>query len=418
LGSIYATNSTALVPSANLIAPAGQHGVLAEYFNNANLQGYPALMRVEPRGYFVYEMHNAAVMKVLPQPTFSVRWTTTLRATRAGDYEVGLARQECDSCLGSNSWKLSIDGKEVINETRKAAGGYQTFRTKLHMEAGQPYALRVEYSQQQNGAGVELVWTPPADALVAEAVETVEQADVAVVCMGLNSRLEGEESPIQIAGFAHGDRTNIDVPEPQEKLLRAVLDTGKPTVVVLLNGSALAVNLAAEKAQAILESWYGGQDGGTAIAQTLAGLNNPGGRLPVTFYASTSQLPDFSDYSMKGRTYRYFTGKPLYPFGYGLSYSEFQYSGLKIERGDRKSVGVSVSVKNVSRTPGDEVVQLYTRNPGIPNAELKAFQRVHLAAGESRVVRFRVDRAELRGDSISVGGGQPDGGSLSATLPK
>jgi beta-glucosidase len=418
LGSIYAANSTALVSSANLTAPAGQHGVLAEYFNNTTLQGYPVLMRVEPRGYFVYEMHNPAVMRALPQSTFSVRWSTTLHAGKTGDYEVGLARQECDSCLGSNSWKLSIDGKLVIHETRRAAGGYQTFRTKLHMEAGQPYALRVEYAQQQNGAGVELVWTPPADALVAEAVEAVKQADVAVVCMGLNSRLEGEESPIEIAGFAHGDRTNIDVPEPQEKLLRAVLDTGKPTVVVLLNGSALAVNLAAEKAAAILESWYRGQDGGTAIAQTLAGLNNPGGRLPVTFYQSTEQLPDFSDYAMKGRTYRYFTGKALFPFGYGLSYSEFQYSGLKVEGGDGKSIGVSVAVKNVSQTPGDEVVQLYARNPAIPNAELKAFQRVHVAAGESRVVRFRVERAELRGDAISVGGGQPDGASLSATLPK
>jgi beta-glucosidase len=235
--------------------------------------------------------------------------------------------------------------------------------------------------------------------------------------MGLNSRLEGEESPIEIPGFAHGDRTNIDVPEPQAKLLKAVLDAGKPTVVVLVNGSALAVNLAAEKAQAIVESWYGGQDGGAAIAKTLAGENNPAGRLPVTFYASTEQLPDFSDYSMKGRTYRYFTGKPLYPFGYGLSYSEFKYSNLKVGRGGG-GVSVSANVTNTSKRGGEEVVQVYADNPAVPNPELKAFQRVRIGPGETKLVQFNIKQDELHGNSISVGGGQPDSSSLKASLPK
>jgi beta-glucosidase len=417
LGSVYATNSTALVPAVNLIAPAGQRGVLAQYFNNTNFAGIPALTRVEERGYFVYEMRNAAVMRAVPQPTFSVRWDTNLRPMLSGDYELGLARQECDSCIGSDTFKLTVDGKEAINKTERAAGGYQTFRMKVHLEAGQKYALRVEYSQQQGGSGVELVWTPPAEALLQEAVEAVKSSDVAIVCMGLNSRLEGEESPIEIPGFAHGDRTNIDVPEPQAKLLKAVLDTGKPTVVVLVNGSALAVNLAAERAQAIVESWYGGQDGGAAIARTLAGENNPAGRLPVTFYASTEQLPDFSDYSMKGRTYRYFTGKPLYPFGYGLSYSEFKYSDLEVGRSGG-GVTVSAKVTNTSKRAGEEVVQVYADDAAVPNAELKAFQRVRIGPGETKLVQFNIKQEELHGNSISVGGGQPNSGSLKASLPK
>ena len=412
LGSVYATNSTALVPAVNLIAPAGQRGVLAQYFNNTNFEGIPALTRVEERGYFVYEMHNAALMRAVPQPTFSVRWDTNLIVTQSGDYELGLARQECDSCIGSDTFKLTVDGKELINKKQRAAGGYQTFRTKLHLDAGQKHALRVEYSQQQAGSGVELVWTPPADALLREAVEAVKNSDVAVVCMGLNSRLEGEESPMEIPGFAHGDRTNIDVPEPQAKLLKALLDTGKPTVVVLVNGSALAVNLAAERAQAIVESWYGGQDGGAAIARTLSGENNPAGRLPVTFYASTDQLPDFSDYSMKGRTYRYFTGKPLYQFGYGL-----RYSNLKVAKGGAQ-VMVSASVTNTSKRAGEEVVQVYADNPAVPNPELEAFQRLRIGPGETRLVQFSLDQAELHGISISMGGGQPDSGSLKASLPK
>jgi beta-glucosidase len=220
--------------------------------------------------------------------------------------------------------------------------------------------------------------------------------------MGLNSRLEGEESPIQIPGFAHGDRTNIEVPEQQQKLLQAVLDTGKPVIVVLLNGSALAVRQAKERAQAILETWYGGQEGGLAIARTIMGQNNPGGRLPVTFYESADELPDFSDYSMKGRTYRYFSGPTLYPFGYGLSYSEFRYSDLKIEK-QNGYVSVSATLKNVSGVAGDEVAQLYISNPATLNPELKGFTRVRLEPGKSQLLTFTVSNDELHGDSVIVG---------------
>ena len=158
---------------------------------------------------------------------------------------------------------------------------------------------------------------------------SVKKSDVAVVFVGLNPNLEGEEMPIHQAGFLGGDRTEIGLPETQENLLKAAIATGKPVIVVLTSGSAIAANYAAEHAAALLELWYGGEECGTAIAETLAGVNNPSGRLPVTFYKGVDQLPKFDDYSMDGRTYRYFKGEPLYGFGSGLSYSTFRYSAPK-----------------------------------------------------------------------------------------
>jgi beta-glucosidase len=417
LGSLYAGASAALIPSSNLRAPGGQFGVLAEYFNNDKLEGLPVLTRPEPQGYFIYETRRTAVINRLPKPTFSVRWTTSLHVDQTGDYDLGLARQECDSCIGSNTWRLYLDGKELVNQTKRAANGYLVMRAKAHLEAGVSYAIKAEYLQTESGAGVELVWAPPDDVSLQQAVNTVKESDIAVVCMGLNSRLEGEESPIQIPGFAHGDRTDINVPEQQQKLLKAVLDVGKPVIVVLLNGSALAVGEAKDRAAAILETWYGGQEGGLAIAETIVGHNNPGGRLPVTFYESADQLPDFSDYSMKGRTYRYFSGKTLYPFGYGLSYSEFKYSDLKVQN-LAEGVLVSATVTNVSKLAGDEVAQVYINNPSTVNPELKAFKRVHLNAGQSQTLTFPIAKTEIHGNSVSVGGGQPDDKCLKGTLPK
>ncbi len=224
---------------------------------------------------------------------------------------------------------------------------------------------------------------PSAENLLHEAVDLVQRTDLAIVCIGLNSKLEGEEMPIDIPGFSHGDRTDIRLPEPQEKLLDAVLDTGKPVIVVLINGSALAVQAAKNRAAAILEAWYPGQEGGTAIARTLSGKNNPGGRLPVTFYKSVDQLPAFTDYSMKERTYRYFTGTSLYSFGYGLSYSTFSYSATSVN-----GRTASAHVTNTSNREGDEVVQLYIKADYAPNPVLKGFERIHLRPGEARDVSF------------------------------
>ena len=262
-----------------------------------------------------------------------------------------------------------------------------------------------EYEQNGGAAGLHFVWVPPADALLREAADTIRNSDLAVVCVGLNSSLEGEESKVNIPGFEGGDRTSIALPAPQEKLLELAFTSGKPIVVVLLNGSALGVASAKSHAQAIIDAWYPGQDGGTAIGAALTGELNPSGRLPVTFYESVDQLPPFTDYSMRGRTYRYFTGKPLYPFGFGLSYSDFEYSSMEVGPAD-----VKVHVINRSGRDGDEVVQLYTTpvdsSPGMLR-KLVAFQRVHLKAGETRSLNFPVASGWSGVAKVSVGGGQP-----------
>ncbi len=260
-----------------------------------------------------------------------------------------------------------------------------------------------------------------------EAIEAAKNADVVVAVVGITSRLEGEEMKVDVPGFKGGDRTSIALPEPEEKLLQALAATGKPLVVVLANGSALGVNWAQEHANAILDAWYPGEEGGDAVAQTLSGRNNPGGRLPVTFYKDVSQLPNFEDYSMKGRTYRYFEGAPLYPFGYGLSYTAFTYSGLSIPATTvtaGEPVTAEVTVTNSGKLAGDEVAQLYLsfpKVPGAPHIALRGFHRIHLEPGASQVVRFELKPRDLsmvteagepiiaEGEyKVSVGGGQPN----------
>ena len=218
---------------------------------------------------------------------------------------------------------------------------------------------------------------------------------------GITSELEGEEMPVSEEGFKGGDRTSIDLPKPEEELLEAVTATGKPVVLVLANGSALAVNWAREHVNAILESWYAGEEGGAAIAETLSGKNNPAGRLPVTFYTGVEQLPPFEDYAMKGRTYRYFEGKPLYPFGYGLSYTTFSYSGLTLPKSAIKAgdpLTAEVTVNNTGKREGDEVAQLYLSFPNVAGAPLRAlrgFKRVHLKAWRIADSAFQLNERDL-----------------------
>jgi beta-glucosidase len=269
------------------------------------------------------------------------------------------------------------------------------------------------------------------------AVAAANSADVVIAVVGITSELEGEEMQVDEPGFKGGDRTNIELPKPEEDLLEAVAATGKPLVVVLTNGSALGVNWAKAHANAILDAWYPGEEGGAAVAETLSGRNNPAGRLPVTFYKDISQLPPFESYAMKGRTYRYFEGDPLYPFGYGLSYTSFSYSGLT-NPGDVIAAGgpadFDVTVTNTGTKAGDEVAQLYLEFPDVPGRPLRAlrgFQRIHLEAGASQKVHFELRPRDLSmvteaGEpviaegkyTVSVGGGQPGTGAqvLNATF--
>jgi beta-glucosidase len=296
--------------------------------------------------------------------------------------------------------------------------------TTVQLTKGHRYAVKIEF--ERGGFGTKLVWLSVSVDPIFEAASAARQADAVIAVVGITSKLEGEEMKVETPGFKGGDRTTLNLPEEEEALLGALRGTGKPLVVVLMNGSALAVNWANDHANAILEAWYSGEEGGTAIAETLAGASNPSGRLPVTFYKGVEQLPPFDDYAMKDRTYRYFRGQPLYPFGYGLTYSTFAYTGLKLSSNDLRAgepLSIEVDVKNTSRRDGDEVVELYLtfpKLPGVPLRALRGFAHVHLNAGESRHVQLALqprdlsyvnetgDRLISPGDYIvTVGGGQP-----------
>ncbi len=418
LGSAYAPQSQALVPSNALTPPSGTgRGLLAEYFDNTGFSGQPKLARVEPRVFQQAGIVDPDLAAALPQHAAAIRWTGTLRPPVTGDYAIA-ARGGFGAAL-----RVFLDDKELAPEPapsnpagRRSGGQPRGSVAPAHaaLEADHAYGLRVEYKPKDPAeAGAQLLWLPPEAPLLAEAVAAVKKADVSVAFVGLNPNLEGEEMQVDVPGFAGGDRTDLKLPDPQERLVEAAIAAGKPVIVVLTSGSALAANYAAEHAAAVLELWYGGEEAGTAVAQTLAGINNPAGRLPVTFYRGIEQLPAFEDYSMKGRTYRYFQGDPLYPFGFGLSYAKFEYSALHAQRMPQ-GAKISVRVRNSSNREGDEVVQLYVGGAGGPDdpvRQLRGFQRIHLGPGESGEVDFSIPAAELPKDKlrISVGGGQPVG---------
>jgi beta-glucosidase len=299
-----------------------------------------------------------------------------------------------------------------------------------------PHAIRLEYVHSGQDQGVRLQWLAPADAQLAKAQAAVGNADAIVAFVGLSPDVEGEELSIDVPGFNGGDRTDIGLPQPQQALLERAAASGKPLIVVLMSGSAVALNWAKAHADAMVAVWYPGEEGGRAIAQVLAGDYNPGGRLPVTFYHSTRDLPPFVSYATQGRTYRYFEGTPLYPFGYGLSYTHFAYaepqlSATKLEAGGK--LIVSAVVRNDGDREGDEVVQVYLDAPDDPLAPrhaLVGFQRIHLAKKESRRVSFELtprqlsvvdaagERAMKAGHyRVFVGGGQPgDAKGVTATF--
>ncbi len=389
------------------------HGLKAEYFSNIQLEGEPALKRTDTTVNFTWGF--AGVNAQLAR-NYSVRWTGVLVPPQTATYVVGFS--------GQDGYRVWLDGNLIAEDwsTHRPS----TNQTKaLHLEKGHAYAVRIEYFQTVRGAEAKFIWGIP-DTEKQNMLNAVRSADLAIVVAGLSARIEGEEMKVNAEGFKGGDRTKIDLPAPEQEMLEEVYGLGKPTVLVLMNGSALAVNWAEEKVPAIVEAWYPGGEGGTAVAEALAGDFSPAGRLPLTFYKSVDQLPPFEDYSMAKRTYRYFDGEPLYPFGYGLSYTSFSYSHAKVDNasiGANGAVTVSVDVANTGAMAGDEVVQLYLTHTGIAGAPLRAlqgFQRIHLNRGEKKTVSFSLrDRALSVVDpdgkrrimpgtvDVWVGGGQP-----------
>jgi beta-glucosidase len=420
-GTQFLNKDASPVP-AELLSTDGKPGVKATYskMDILGAAGAPTQLasRVEPGiGLSV----GSLPPEVAGKNSVFVTWDATLTPQETDEYYFGLQ--------GDGFFRVSLDDKVVT--TAYHTNGVETKLGRLHLEKDKPYALKVVSSLGRGATPApRLVWSkidmrPDPEALVA-----AKDADVVVAVVGITNELEGEEMPVSEEGFKGGDRTSLDLPKPEQALLEGLASAGKPLVVVLMNGSALSVNWVKEHANAILEAWYSGEEGGAAIAQTLAGVNNPSGRLPVTFYTGIDQLPPFEDYSMANRTYRYFSGAPLFSFGYGLSYSKFEYGNLKLSSNELKagdSLNVEADVKNASQRDGDEVVELYLTFPKLPGAPIRAlrgFTRVHISAGQTAHVRLDLNPRDLShvnesGDPIiapgsyvlSIGGGQPGTGA-------
>jgi len=411
-GTQFLRNEGGPFPAA-LLTTDGKPGLKAEYSTGDLMGGKPTPLasRVETS---IDLSANTLPPEAKGKSPIGAHWTATLTAPESSTYRLGFE--------GSGYARIALDGKEIVSAWMP--GGVESHLGRVSLEKGKTYALTVDYGTQGEPA-LRLLWAPYDMTPSPEAVAAAKNADVVVAVVGITSQLEGEEMPVNEEGFKGGDRTSLDLPKPEEDLLKAVAATGKPLVVVLMNGSALGVNWANEHANAILDAWYSGEEGGAAVAETLSGKNNPAGRLPVTFYKDVSQLPPFEEYSMKGRTYRYFTGTPLYPFGYGLSYSTFAYTGLSVPQAVAagQPLPVDVSVTNTGRRAGDEVAEVYLSFPDVKGAPLRAlrgFQRVHLEPGASQKLKFELAPRDLSmvteaGEpsiaqgryAVSVGGGQP-----------
>ncbi len=394
--------------SLNAFSFNGQNGFQAEYFKNTKFEGKPLVVNRINKIDFQWGDGEQVAENIIAND-ISIRFTSTFTPSVSGDITFELK--------GDDRCKLFVDGEKRIETDLKNA--YYTFNA----EKGKPYKIVIEYVQSADNAEIKFDMGIIEKASPQTIADRVKNADVIIFVGGISAKLEGEAMPVTIDGFKGGDRTHIALPTIQTEMLKALKATGKPVVFVNMSGGAMGFEWEAANLPAIIQAWYGGQAGGQAIADVLFGDYNPAGRLPVTFYKNVSDLPNFEDYSMENRTYRYFKGAPLYPFGFGLSYTNFKYSNLKItDLGQTKTI--KVTIKNTGKRAGDEVVQLYvaSKNPTFrtPIRALKGFQRIYLKAGESRVLTFQLTQKDfleidkngksqpIKGSiDLSVGGSQP-----------
>lgn len=416
------------VPQSALKTPNGGPGLRAQYFNAISrvftgkaseeerlkaqsavkYAAKPVLTRVEA-GVASRANDTAKVSE-----DHRVVWTGFLVPPETGTYRIGFT---------GRTGTVRLNGK-IIAKLERGEWNSRADMASVDLVKGKRYPLRVE---TRGGSYVDLQWKRVSNAPEAALKAAAAQADVIVAVVGITSDLEGEEMKVQVDGFSGGDKTSLDLPADQRALLEQAKATGKPLVVVVMNGSPIALQWAKDNAAAIVEAWYSGQAGGAAVANVLAGKTNPAGRLPLTFYSSVADLPPFDDYAMKGRTYRYFNGTPVYPFGYGLSYTTFHYAPVSVEAVNgtpENGLRVTTEVTNTGDRDGDEVAELYLTPPrfdGAPRLALRGFQRVSLKPGEHRRVVFELSPRDLSfvsadgvrqvmagGYTVSVGSGQPD----------
>ncbi|MFA9195826.1 glycoside hydrolase family 3 C-terminal domain-containing protein [Flavobacterium sp. FBOR7N2.3] len=405
-----------VIPSINFQNENGTQGLTAEYFDNTKWEGKPLFTRTDDNIDFHWDINTPDPR--LKMGNYSVKWNGYLVVEKTGTYSI-------------SEWSKPFMTVEI--EGGKNTGGKNNHHPrireqKIELEAGKKYKIEAKYQNNYGDAIAQLLWAEPQENLLQEATKIANQADAVVLVLGLNERLEGEEMKVEADGFDGGDRTSLDLPSNQEELMKAIVATGKPVTLVLINGSALSVNWANDNVPAILTAGYPGQQGGNAIADVLFGDYNPAGRLPVTYYKSVNQLPDFENYDMKGRTYRYFDKKPLYHFGFGLSYTKFKYSNIQIPDtiDAEKEFEIAIDVTNIGKRDGDEVVELYLKDEKAstprPIWQLEGFERINLKKGETKTVHFKITPRQLSlinnkdqrviesgWFTISVGGKQPDG---------
>ena len=409
------------VPPSALQTSDGKRGLLARYYNalpNAlgkggkpmQVEATPAATILEP-GVGGGNSDLATVRE-----DHRVVWSGYLVAPETGSYRLGLS--------GWQNGRMTFEGQPLVDLVDAPWGSLPRLKT-VRMEKGHRYPVEVA-ADAHGGAGVGLSWKRVSRNPEAELTAAAANADVIVAVVGLTSDLEGEESPVDLPGFKGGDRTTLDLPPDQQRLLEHAKATGKPLIVVAMNGSPINLSWEKANASAIVEAWYPGQSGGLAVARVLSGRSDPGGRLPLTFYKSVDELPPFDDYAMSGRTYRYFAGKPVFPFGYGLSFTTFAYAPLKVASAPGGAVRVTTQVRNVGNRSGDEVAELYLnfpKAPGTPRIALRGFRRLSLEAGEARTVTFDLTTRDLSSVTpggvhkvlagsyrVSVGSGQPGTG--------
>ena len=416
--AINFTNDTLLVYAdvKNQYAFEGKQGFKAEYFTNKDLSGKPEIIRSETELNHFWQEGEAVVQNIKAN-NFSARYTTNFTAAENGSITFELTADD--------GYRFIVNGKEELNAWSKNRWGGQTFELKT--TKGTVYNLVVEYWQGEGKGNVALNAGNYKKTDFTALVNRLKDVDAFVFVGGISPQLEGEEMKVNFPGFKGGDRTSILLPAVQTDLMKALKTTGKPVVFVMMTGSAIAIPWEAQNVSAIVNAWYGGQAAGTAVADILFGDYNPAGRLPITFYKSDSDLPEFVDYKMDNRTYRYFKGTPLYGFGYGLSYTTFRYDDLKLPAkiAKGKNISVSVRITNTGKIAGEEVAQLYVINQNAaikaPLKTLKGFERISLKAGESKTVTFTLSSDDLSyvttegiyqeyiGEiKIAVGGHQPD----------
>lgn len=393
----------------------GKKGFKAEYFNNTELKG-EAIIQTENELDHLWQ-EGEAVIGTIRANNFSARYSTYYTADKDGEITFEI---EAD-----DGYKVFINDKEVLNAWLRNRWGARTHRQQI--KKGQQYKIVVEYWQGEGKGNVRFRAGNFEPFNITAFLNKIKDVDAIVFVGGISPQLEGEEMRVDYPGFNGGDRTSILLPAIQTEVMKKLHALGKPVVFVMMTGSAIAIPWESDNIPTIINAWYGGQSAGTAVADVLFGDYNPAGRLPVTFYKSDSDLPDFSSYDMTNRTYRYFKGDALYPFGYGLSYTGFKYENLivpvRIKSGN--NITVTVKITNTGKRDGEEVVQLYVSNQNknirAPLKSLKGFQRIILKAGESKLIKFEltpddlsivgVDGKQIQPKgimAISVGGGQPD----------